>query len=68
MDYKHGVHLATSVDLRRECVDLAGEILRAVLMAAVPIGAFTFALVWWALPWASVRRPWSRTSSPEFSS
>jgi nitrogen fixation-related uncharacterized protein len=30
-------------------VDLAIEILRALLMAAVPIGAFTFALVWWAL-------------------
>jgi hypothetical protein len=30
-------------------VDLVGEIVRALLMAAVPIGAFTFALVWWAL-------------------
>lgn len=30
-------------------MDLAGEILQALLMAAAPIGAFTFALVWWAL-------------------
>ncbi|MGD9265468.1 MAG: hypothetical protein PVJ71_06800, partial [Lysobacterales bacterium] len=30
-------------------MDFIGEVLRAVLMAAVPIGAFTYALVWWAL-------------------
>jgi hypothetical protein len=30
-------------------VDLAGEILQALLMAAAPIGAVTIALVWWAL-------------------
>ena len=30
-------------------MDFIGEVLRAVLLAAVPICAFTFALVWWAL-------------------
>ena len=30
-------------------MDIASEILRSVLMAAMPIGAFTFALVLWAL-------------------
>jgi len=30
-------------------VDLLSEIFRALLMAALPIGVFTFVLVWWAL-------------------